>query len=316
MNDIIIARVDKARALLLSARNAQEAKQVKDMAHAVKIYAFRQKLSRECIHYAHSVEVDAETLMGEFLLRAEKNKGASGGGTKDGPRGNYKEPRDKTPTLAAVGLTKKESSNAQFIATLKATKPEIHQRLRNNEITLSEIRNTKPHVSLNLGDNEWFTPKPIIEAARLALGSIDLDPASHPEANKTVKAKSFFTWKEDGLKQKWTGNVWLNPPYSQPLISEFCKKLIQSLWEKRDRIRNAIVLVNNATETDWFQSILSECHAICFPKGRIRFLDLDGNPGAPLQGQAILLFGGSRAAEFTKHFLQFGPIFVQRHCSL
>ena len=46
------------------------------------------------------------------------------------------------------------------------------------------------HVSTT-GENEWYTPSEVIEAARSVMGSIDLDPASCKAAQKTVQAGSF-----------------------------------------------------------------------------------------------------------------------------
>ena len=42
------------------------------------------------------------------------------------------------------------------------------------------------------------------------MGGIDLDPASSAEAQKTIKAKKFFSAADDGLGKKWRGRVWLN----------------------------------------------------------------------------------------------------------
>ena len=86
-------------------------------------------------------------------------------------------------------------------------------------------------------------------------------------------------------------------------MGQFATRLAQAA---RDGSQ-VIVLVNNATETAWFQTIAAECSAICFPKTRIRFLDPDGNPGAPLQGQAII-YSGSDVASFTEVFGQFGLV--------
>ena len=163
------------------------------------------------------------------------------------------------------------------------------------------------HVSNNSGENEWYTPAIFLEAARDVLAGIDLDPASSEVANRTVKAARIFTAQDDGLRQEWPiGSIWMNPPYSQPLMGQFAEKFASEIR----RGSTGIVLVNNATETAWFQTIAAECSAICFPKSRIRFLDPQGNLGAPLQGQAII-YCGPDAASFSEAFIGFG--LVVRH---
>jgi len=173
--------------------------------------------------------------------------------------------------------------------------------------TLDEAREkVKPHVAHNSGNNEWYTPPEYIDAARQAMGSIDTDPASSEIANKTVGANIFFTKETNGLAQKWHGNVWMNPPYAQPLISDFSRAITDKFTD--GEISQACVLVNNATETQWFQYMLNEACAVCFTRGRVRFLDVHGNPGgAPLQGQAVLYFG-DRVDEFTDAFSRFGSV--------
>jgi phage N-6-adenine-methyltransferase len=160
------------------------------------------------------------------------------------------------------------------------------------------------HVSNNSGENEWYTPAPFIEAARAVMGGFDLDPASSEIANRTVKAERFFTEQDDGLKQEWPlGRIWMNPPYAQPLMGQFAEKFAAEIRKGSE----GLVLVNNATETQWFQTIAAGCSAICFPKTRIRFLDPDGNPGAPLQGQAII-YCGPDPDVFSEAFAAFGLV--------
>ena len=60
--------------------------------------------------------------------------------------------------------------------------------------------------------NEHYSPPPVVEAARLTMGGIDLDPASCEAANKIVRAEQFFTAKDNGFGRDWGGRVFLNPP--------------------------------------------------------------------------------------------------------
>lgn len=161
------------------------------------------------------------------------------------------------------------------------------------------------HVAHNSGENEWYTPPAFIEAARRVMGGIDLDPASSEIANQTVKAERIFTAETDGLSQEWPiGRIWMNPPYAQPLMGQFAERITQEAI----RGSEAIVLVNNATETAWFQRMSDAFTGVCFPKSRVRFLDPYGNPsGAPLQGQAIIYFGQNVDA-FAVEFQSFGMV--------
>ena len=142
------------------------------------------------------------------------------------------------------------------------------------------------HVSWNSGQNEWYTPSYIIEKARYVMGGIELDPASSEIANATVKAQEYFTIVDNGLEQDWWGKVWLNPPYSQPDITNFAKAVITKSYDQ------IMILVNNATETNWFQMMAAHANIICLVNKRVKFLDETGAAtGAPLQGQAILYKG-------------------------
>ena len=170
-----------------------------------------------------------------------------------------------------------------------------------------EEKKAKAHVSNNSGENEWYTPECYIESARLVMGSIDLDPASSEIANQTVNANLFYSQEEDGLSKEWFGNVWMNPPYSQPLIFQFICKLVES-----NQVNQAIVLVNNGTETQWGQLLLSNSSAVCFHQSRIRFIDKHGNLGqAPLQGQMICYIG-TNIINFINEFSKYGTIYRKR----
>lgn len=123
-----------------------------------------------------------------------------------------------------------------------------------------------------MANNEWGTPPNYIESARKVMGSIDVDPASNDKAQLIVKAGTYYTKNRRGLRKKWTGNVWLNPPYgrglAKPLVAVLAKQYLNGTTEQ------AIILTNNVPDTDWWSSNIGKtCSAICQPDHRISFIN-------------------------------------------
>lgn len=127
---------------------------------------------------------------------------------------------------------------------------------------------------------EWYTPSPYVEAAREVMGLIDLDPASHAEANLTVKADRFFTAENNGLIQPWYGRgVFLNPPGG--LVAEFWRKFI---IEKFDQ---GIWIGYSLEQLQTLQCIGAVCSPmdfpICITKKRIAFVENEAKRAARIE---------------------------------
>jgi len=191
-------------------------------------------------------------------------------------------------------------------ARLTKATPEKQREVAKDYETKATATELKAHVALATGENEWYTPHEYIAAARKVMGGIDCDPASSEKANKIVKAATYFTQENDGLNQKWHGRVWMNPPYSRDLIAKFSEAIAKKFMS--GEIKEACILVNNATETSWFRQMSDIASAICFPENRIRFIDINGErTGAPLQGQAIIYLG-KNIKSFEKIFKEKGSV--------
>jgi phage N-6-adenine-methyltransferase len=155
------------------------------------------------------------------------------------------------------------------------------------------------------GNFEWYTPAEYVERARRVLGVIDLDPASSALAQETVRATRYFTKEDDGLGQEWHGRVWLNPPYNQPVIEQFIDKLVEETVA--GRTTQAILLTHNSSDTAWFHKAAISAAAFCFTRGRIAFVDTEGERDAPKQGQMFFYFG-KKIQPFKAEFSDVGTI--------
>lgn len=162
---------------------------------------------------------------------------------------------------------------------------------------------------------EYYTPEVYIEAARTVMGGIDLDPASDPFPQGWIKAGRYFTIRDDGLSNPWSGRVFLNPPYSK----DSRNRSNQMVWSNRlidywvaGDVTEAILLVKAALGYKWFETIFPR-FPVCFTRDRIRFLTEDREMPPAKQANAVFYLPPKHAWSeklmlFKRTFDKFGRV--------
>lgn len=137
--------------------------------------------------------------------------------------------------------------------------------------------------------DEWLTPPYILESLDT---NFDLDPCS-PIDRPWDTANFHYTINDDGLKQKWFGKVWCNPPYGRE-TKKWLKKCVVH--------NNTIVLMFARTETRYFfKHVWNEADAILFIKGRLKFYSVDGIEGNSAGAPSVLIAYGKENSDILKN---------------
>lgn len=138
--------------------------------------------------------------------------------------------------------------------------------------------------------DEWYTPPEIFTALSL---TFDLDPCAPLDlADSHVPATRHLTIDDDGLKDRWTGRVWLNPPYGPQL-----ERWLRTLRYHGD----GIALVPARTDTAWFHREVTKADAVCFVRGRISFLRPGGAAGRSPGFPSVLVAYGAVCADAVRN---------------
>lgn len=293
--DYHVAMLNKLASLaapLSAAETVDEAKVVADTAKAIELWARRRKANRPVLVQAMEYQRRAERKIGQMLPSPSK-----------GGRGN-KLLHDETVygmsrIVAHRCRSVAEASDETFEAWLSACRDGEDEPTQSVAVRL----HLGAHVGNNSGNSEWYTPQEFVDAAREVMGVIHIDPCSCKAANSVVRAETFYDESDNGLSKEWYGSVFINPPYGDGTVNEFAAKLLAEL--AAGRTVQAIFLANNCTETKWFQSLISQASAVCFPQGRICFWSLEKHSKSPLQGQCVMYFGRNRK-RFKSAFLGMG----------
>jgi hypothetical protein len=306
------------------AATVDEAKEFHDEYKAREAYARQAKnfkLEADC----WEIRVKATRRINELVKAQDAtvglNRGTAGkgrpklGGVSDTP------PKDDRPTLGEAKIDKNLAKASRKLGKMDESSFKTFVTNGRNTITGKEggtrqRRNVLGYTgSLTAGKDRdgdsWFTPAMYLDKAREVLRSIDLDPYSSKDANAVIRAKHFFTLQRRAPSaEKWpeVETCWMNPPYSGDIVFDAVNRFCDAF--DLGKFCRGIVLVNNATETRFFQRLLATACAVCLTDHRIAFENKDGKRiSGNTRGQAFLYFDrNNEPSVFARAFGEFGAV--------
>jgi hypothetical protein len=283
---LAVLKKGNAGAQLARAKELPEVLDFVDLAAAAKALA----QTREQKLYAEEWHLRGQRKAGELLAASPIGKGR------------------KSVTLKDFAVDENDSARWQAVAAVQEDTFEAFLEFGRNgaeDITRAGLLRYNKHGLLTSSQSpEFYTPAEYIEAARLTLGAIDLDPASNPEANLIVKAKHFYGPEDDGLANEWHGRVFLNPPYGG-FTGPFVLKLVEEY--ESGRVSAAVLLISaHTTDTAYFQPLWD--HALCFTHHRLPWYSEGGERTTGATFGSVFVYLGDDREDFEVNFERFGAI--------
>lgn len=133
---------------------------------------------------------------------------------------------------------------------------------------MSEAKiNSQTHTIFRSIHHNWETPSELFKSLDNEF-QFTLDVCAIPIS---AKCKRYFTPDQDGLKQKWEGACWMNPPYGKN-VSQWLKKA----WESSLEGATVVCLLPCRTDTRWFHDWVLGKASIRFIQGRLHFSSFNG----------------------------------------
>ena len=108
----------------------------------------------------------------------------------------------------------------------------------------------------------WATPQDFFDVINKEF-NFTVDVCATAE---NTKCGLFFTPEQDGLKQKWEGICYMNPPYGRSI-----GKWIQKAYNSSKEGAVVVGLLPARTDTKWFHEYIYNKAEIRFIKGRLKF---------------------------------------------
>lgn len=166
----------------------------------------------------------------------------------------------------------------------------------------------KHHVQ-DEDDNEYATPPKLWRPLSNAVGGFDVDPCSGAE--NTPIAPTRYTKDDDGLKQAWHGDVFVNPPWSSNGDGSAKDTWLTKCRNEaeRDEVRTVTVILPCDTSAHWYHDHILAGELVCHVgPGRIPFEGEDRNPSFEM----LIAVYGEPTDELVDALDSFGAVFRGR----
>lgn len=135
--------------------------------------------------------------------------------------------------------------------------------------------------------HEWSTPADLFNELN-EIFHFDLDACADAT---NAKCSRYFTKEQDALKQRWSGRVFMNPPYGRVIAAFMHKAYEESLLGA-----TVVCLVPSRTDTDWWHRYAKRGQII-YLRGRLKFGGAESSAPFP---SAIVIFWGGRLGDATR----------------
>lgn len=198
--------------------------------------------------------------------------------------------------LSIAALAAKAGCSGGAVARVENGQARVASMLAVANIIAPQMRFAKPQVSrFEKGRRNWrFTPPTITGPLERIFGGFDLDPCGHPQS--PVRAKRLFCEEDDGLAQRWDGDVvFVNPPYTH--AAAFVEKSVAE-WRSGRAKAVILLLYNQFHQAIWHDRLVGTGDLFIL-RGRIGFIDPDNHSNglAPLGNYFAVLGGNERHAD-------------------
>lgn len=128
-------------------------------------------------------------------------------------------------------------------------------------------------------DIDWATPKTFFDELDAEF-HFTLDACATAE---NAKCANFFSPEQDGLKQVWSGTVFMNPPYGRQIL-----RWVEKAFKTAETGGATVVcLLPARTDTRWFWDFCFKGE-VRFIRGRIKFERLGAKTSAPFPSCIVI----------------------------
>lgn len=127
--------------------------------------------------------------------------------------------------------------------------------------------------------DDWETPQDFFDKLNNKY-NFNLDVCA---TSGNAKCDRYFTKEQDGLRQKWEGVCWMNPPYGRQ-IGLWMKKAYESSLQGA----TVVCLIPSRTDTAWWHDYAMKGD-ITFLRGRLKF---GGSKNSAPFPSAVVVFRG------------------------